>query len=239
MFQNVHGIGNATANYLYKRNIRSIDQLRKHQYLLTNTQKIGLKYYEDLIIRIPREECEMFLEEIEKVLFSFISKDIIKIEICGSYRRGKQTCGDVDFLITRKDDSGIDGILTHLVDQLYLKGIMKETLTLSTKSSYSNTFLGICKLKDKLNNRRIDIKIYCKRLYPFALLYFTGSPYFNRSLRLYAKQIGYSLSDHGLIPNNRAELNKEMENKIKLIENENDIFKILGIDYINPEDRDI
>lgn len=39
-------------------------------------------------------------------------------------------------------------------------------------------------------HRRIDIKSYPATSYPFAILYFTGSDHFNRSMRLYSKQIG-------------------------------------------------
>lgn len=66
--------------------------------------------------------------------------------------------------------------------------------------------MGLCKLpckidhqakldeksdKDKIEkepyiNRRIDIKVYPKSQFPFAILYFTGSAYFNRSMRLFA-----------------------------------------------------
>ena len=60
------------------------------------------------------------------------------------------------------------------------------------------TYMGIC-WKDNLH-RRVDIKWYPYDQLPFAQLYFTGSAYFNRSMRLYAKTIGFSLSDHGLQP---------------------------------------
>lgn len=60
--------------------------------------------------------------------------------------------------------------------------------------------MGICKLDEYPKFRRIDIKIYPSELYGFALLYFTGSGPFNRSMRLYAKKRGLMLSDIGLIP---------------------------------------
>jgi hypothetical protein len=62
-----------------------------------------------------------------------------------------------------------------------------------TRASY----MGVCKLPNqaKAIHRRIDIKIYPHELLPFAMLYFTGSDHFNRSMRLYAKKRGFSLSD--------------------------------------------
>ena len=59
--------------------------------------------------------------------------------------------------------------------------------------------MGICKLnKPNSLHRRIDMKIYPSDQYGFALLYFTGSDYFNRSMRFFARKKGYSLSDHAL-----------------------------------------
>jgi DNA polymerase/3'-5' exonuclease PolX len=60
--------------------------------------------------------------------------------------------------------------------------------------------MGICKSKEDTFFRRIDIKVYPKDQYAFALLYFTGSDYFNRSMRLLAESKGFTLSDHGLAP---------------------------------------
>lgn len=36
---------------------------------------------------------------------------------CGSYRRGKETCGDIDILITRKDGANIRGFLMKLISR--------------------------------------------------------------------------------------------------------------------------
>ena len=71
------------------------------------------------------------------------------------------------------------------------------------------------------------------------MLYFTGSAYFNRSLRLYSRKLGYSLSDHGLVSVKRLK-NEKLDSGVEIkCESEQDIFKALGIDYISPEDRDI
>ena len=67
------------------------------------------------------------------------------------------------------------------------------------------SFMGICRL-DSLPHRRIDVKVYAPQHYACALLYFTGSDHFNRSMRYYAKKLGwegnrrqgYSLSDKGI-----------------------------------------
>ena len=75
----------------------------------------------------------------------------------------------------------------------------------------------------------------------FALLYFTGSERFNRSMRHFAKQLKppLSLSDKGLVPcvDKRAgSMHANYSASIKA-RNEADIFAALGLDYVPPEDR--
>ena len=56
--------------------------------------------------------------------------------------------------------------------------------------------MGVCEFDDQTHHR-IDIKHYPLEQYAFALLYFTGSGMFNRSMRLYATTLGLQLSDKG------------------------------------------
>lgn len=55
-------------------------------------------------------------------------KNKFKIEACGSYRRGKESCGDIDVLITRSDGVPITGIMEKLVERLEKEGFLKERL---------------------------------------------------------------------------------------------------------------
>jgi DNA polymerase lambda len=59
-------------------------------------------------------------------------------------------------------------------------------------------YMGVCKVDGDKHFRRIDIKVYPREQYGFALLYFTGSGQFNRELREHALSMGMTLSDHGL-----------------------------------------
>jgi DNA polymerase/3'-5' exonuclease PolX len=250
----IWGVGKSLANKLYSRGIKNIDDLRKNQKLLNQNQIIGLKYYEDLQVRIPRKEIDDIFLIIKEELFKILPEENIMVELCGSYRRGKETCGDIDVIISRKDNGMIDGILQGLVNSLMKRKLITDILVMShEKSEKSNDknnigeethnkvkfnsnlsnkyqFMGICRY---LNNphRRIDIKIYKKENFAFALLYFTGSAYFNRSMRLFARQLGYSLSDLGL-----TDLK---EGRCIHIQKEEDIFRFLGVDYKLPSQRDI
>jgi DNA polymerase/3'-5' exonuclease PolX len=233
----VWGIGMGIANKLYRKGIKTIDDLRKNQDLLNKNQKVGLKYYEEIKERIPRAECEEVLSKVKNELFTILPEELLQIQLCGSYRRGKATCGDMDILITRNDDGCVDGILQALVDKLMISGLITDILSLSNGSG-RNTFMGVSQLPNK-PHRRLDIKIYLKEFYPFAMLYFTGSAYFNRSMRLFAGKIGYTLSDLGLQKVHGYRKNKVPTGTSIPCKDEEEIFKALGLDYKAPNERDI
>ena len=71
--------------------------------ILNNKQKIGLKYYEDLLKRIPRKEMEKHDKFITEFINSIDKNDDLIYEIVGSYRRNASNSGDIDVLCTTKD----------------------------------------------------------------------------------------------------------------------------------------
>ena len=228
----VHGIGIKQANDFYTQGIRGITDLKKIKDTLPSTIQKGLKYYDDIQIKIPREEITELFKILEEELYQILDKSILKTEVVGSYRRGKKFCGDMDVIITRIDSGKICGILHALIERLTLRKIIIDTLTMSDKNDINcEIFMGISQLNEKTLYRRIDIKVYEKSFFPFAILYFTGSAYFNRSMRLFAKKKGYHLSD------------KELSDRITGIKiqcnSEEDIFKALSLNYQKPEERDI
>ena len=228
----VHGIGIKQANEYYSQGIKSIADLRNIYDTLPNTIKKGLKYYDDIQIKIPREEITMLFKIIEEELYQILDKSILKAEVVGSYRRGKKLCGDMDVIITRTDNGKISGILQDLVERLSVRKIIVDTLSMSDITDNNcEIFMGICKLNEEGLHRRLDIKVYEKSFFPFAILYFTGSAYFNRSLRLFAKKKGYHLSD--------KELSDRFTGDKIQCNSEEDIFKALSLNYKTPEERDI
>ena len=228
----VHGIGIKQANEFYAQGIKGVNDLRNIYDTLPNTIQKGLKYYDDIQVKIPREEITELFKIIEEELYQILDKSILKTEVVGSYRRGKKLCGDMDVIITRIDDGKITGILNALVERLSNRNIIIDRLTMSDKNDINcEIFMGICKLNENALHRRLDIKVYEKSFFPFAILYFTGSAYFNRSLRLFAKKKGYHLSDKELSDRNTGE-------KV-LCNSEEDIFKALELKYQKPEERDI
>jgi DNA polymerase lambda len=184
--EGVWGLGPRGAEKLYAKGIKSIEDLRKNEDQLTSMQKIGLKYYEDFKERIPREEVEQLLEKFRKSAYQEVKggEEVMSVEACGSFRRGRPTCGDIDILITLKNGTNIKGLCEKLVIKLEKEGFLKERLGDFRRSTTgSEGYMGVCQLDAKHKFRRIDIKVYPRDQYGFALLYFTGSDKFNIKMR--------------------------------------------------------
>lgn len=89
-------------------------------------------------------------------------------------------------------------------------------------------------------SRRMDIKLYPPEQFAFALLYFTGSDYFNRSMRLFCQKRGWSLSDKDLKPVVRVHGEKVHETAHGIpCKTERDIFEAIGLPYKEPWERDV
>ncbi|EAS03408.2 helix hairpin-helix protein (macronuclear) [Tetrahymena thermophila SB210] len=244
LLSQVWGIGPSTASQLYERNIKTIAELRQNQHLLNKNQKIGLQYFEDLVERMPREEATLIVNEVIKGFKELYPEEHDRYDIiaCGSYRRGKETCGDVDILICRKDgeENKPKKLMINLICKLEQDGLLIEHLQFPRPNQYgSETYMGIGKLKDG-KHRRIDLKYYPKDLYGYALLYFTGSDYFNRSMRLFARKKGYSLSDHGLYAVNRIDNKTKITSSLAIpCYTEEEVFAALNLEYKPPYMRSV
>jgi DNA polymerase/3'-5' exonuclease PolX len=113
----------------------------------------------------------------------------------------------------------------------------------------SSSVMAVCRLGDG-PYRRIDIKSYPRELQAAALLYFTGSGYFNRSLRLFVHHCGWSMSDRGLAPAIRQRKAKRVgvtsagswdkvwEGHSVACETEEDLFRACGLPYLTPYQRE-
>jgi DNA polymerase/3'-5' exonuclease PolX len=100
LLQSVHGIGPAIAEKLYAQGVRTLDDLRARGSL-TAQQALSLRYYDELTEKIPRAEVAEFEQRIRAVLKTIDPR--LRMEVCGSYRRGKATCGDIDVLVSHPD----------------------------------------------------------------------------------------------------------------------------------------
>lgn len=215
---NIHGIGPVKIKALMEK-ISSIEELNENLDLLNEKQKKAFKYLKDLKERIPYSEGILHYNIITKKLKELYTN--IEFDMVGSYRRKKKDMGDIDILIKNEDNIELNKIIDKLKENYYIKEIL---------ANGKKKFMGICKI-DKLPARRIDILLTNKEHYYYTLLYFTGSYEHNIKMRKKALELGYSLSEYGL---KNIESDKYIETEIK---SEKDIFKILNMEYVKPEDR--
>ena len=227
ILSDIYGVGPKKAKELVEKGIKSVDSLREKQDdFLNDKQKIGLKYYEDILKRIPRDE----IEEYNKI-FTEINNEIgnneTKFEIVGSYRRGATSSGDIDVIITNDNDN--IKLFNDFLDKLIEKNIIIEILSRGQHKS-----LVIARNKENSIARRVDFLFTTRKEYPFAVLYFTGSKAFNTVMRGYALKNGLSLNEHGI----SKKIKGVKEEKLDLdFKEEKDIFDYLGLEYKKPTER--
>jgi DNA polymerase/3'-5' exonuclease PolX len=224
----IHGIGPAKAKTLVEQHgIKSIDDLRKKSELLNDKQLLGLKYVNDFQLRIPRKEMDAHCELLSTCITS-IDKSF-EFQLTGSYRRMAPSSGDIDILITHKDDpENVEELFKSVIDKLKKEGYITDVFAEGGKKC-----LAVCRLKRHKYYRRIDLLYTNKKEYPFAVLYFTGDAGFNVAMRSYCLTKGLSLSEHGM-------KDEKTGTFIDIgAQSEKDIFAYLGLEYVEPKDRKV
>jgi DNA polymerase (family 10) len=147
-------------------------------------------------------------------------KAVAAVTPAGSLRRGKETVGDLDLLLTLADNytsqKNIDDLAEHIlryprIDQVLAHGENKVSITLD-------------------NGLQVDVRLLDKNSFGAALLYFTGSREHNVTLRGRANNMGYTLNEYAL-----ATLKGE---KRVAGRTEEEIYSKLKLDFIPPELRE-
>ncbi|HLC87336.1 MAG TPA: DNA polymerase/3'-5' exonuclease PolX, partial [Candidatus Nanoarchaeia archaeon] len=140
-------------------------------------------------------------------------KEIKKIDIAGSLRRRKETIKDIDILAIGKNKEKIIDYFTKLpmVVRVLAKGPTKSSVILK-------------------NDMQADLRVLDEKNYGAALNYFTGSKEHNIKLRQIAIKKGYKFSEYGLF--NRK------TNKYIAGRTEEEVYKKLGLNYVEPELRE-
>ena len=229
-FLNIYGVGPKKANDLASSGYTSMDDLRKLdniEEIFNKKQLIGIKYYEEILERIPRKEITKHEVYLKKTL-SKIDK-CAELTISGSYRRGQKTSGDIDILIKPSYSCELKDIYTPYINLLKKDGYITEVLAKGAKK-----FMGLAKLDNV--NRRIDIMVTTPDEYPFAVLYFTGSKEFNLKMREKALSYGYTMNEYCLTYVEEGDHSGDrLEDAV--FEKEEDIFDFLEMDYVEPCER--
>jgi DNA polymerase (family 10) len=201
--------------------IKTIDDLEKaaKEGRLRNLPKMDVKSEENILKAIEtfrRAAGRFRLDtafETAQGLSDFLKelKFVEQVEPAGSMRRGRETVGDLDLLVTGRQHAAIaDHLVRHPdISQILAKGEDKVSF----------------KLK---NDLQVDVRLLDRKSFGAALQYFTGSKEHNVALRDRAKRRGWKLSEYGLFEGDRVLASRTEE----------EIYDRLGLEWIPPELRE-
>ena len=231
----VYGIGPKVAFKLLKQGINTIEKLKKaikdKKVKVNQNIILGLKYYKSLKENISREEIKehkiILKSTLEKIIKSNkLQENSLFIKLCGSYRRKNKTLNDIDCLLVVDKEKCKKNInwLNVFVNELKKINYIVDSLT----NNQTKKYMGFVKHTNN-NVIRLDIRYIDIKYYPFALMYFTGNKKFNLFMRNKAQDLGFKLNEYGLFKND-----KKVKKEFKT---EKDIFNILNIKYLKPNQR--
>ena len=218
----IEGLGPKRIKQIYDAfHITSLEDLKKYAengeldklpgFGPTLIQKIlkGVKQLKKAGIRFLWADVEEIAEDIKEYLLKFPGVEIVKI--AGSYRRRKETVGDLDILVVAEDYPKVS---EYFIKYKRVKEVHSAGLTRST------VFLD--------NDLQIDLRAVSKESYGAALHYFTGSKAHNIEIRKMAIEMGMKVNEYGVYKENKRIAGKS----------EDEVYKAVGLCYIEPELRE-
>lgn len=223
------GMGPKTVAMLYSAlgiaDIDALEEAAKRGDLMT-LPRMGQRFTDKLLKGIEdyRKNSSRFRIDVAREHAERISTligefpGIETITPAGSLRRGRESVGDLDLLVTGPacEPDVVAAAVEYvaalpLIDKLLAKGQNKVSFTLR-------------------NNLQVDVRLLPRASYGAALQYFTGSKHHNVALRQRAIKRGLTLSEYALL---RLE-----DNSIVAAATEEEIYSALDLQYIPPELRE-
>jgi len=182
-------------------------------------QKIlkAIEQYRRISGRFLLDEADRTAEKLTQHLHGITGMDAVTP--AGSLRRGRETVGDLDVLVTGRcctTDKPREALIERV---LAFPGILETIARGENKVSF--------KLRSGM---QVDVRLLAPESFGAALCYFTGSKAHNIALRQRALKLGYTLSEYSL-----ARLKDE---KPVAGQTEEEIYSKLGLDFIPPEMRE-
>ena len=218
----IKGIGPKRTKVLYESlHIGSLEELKKaaQTHKIRALNGFGEKL-ENLILKgtvLAKKEGKRFMyaavEPHAKALSAYLKsfKEVLQVEIAGSYRRKKETLGDLDILTTAKNPKRV---IEHFIKYRDIKEIISQGTTRSTVILNSNL--------------QVDLRCVADESYGAALHYFTGSKPHNIAIRTMAAERGLKINEYGIFRGRQKIAGKT----------EAEMYKSVGLSYIEPELRE-
>ncbi len=172
----------------------------------------GLEIAESASLRLRIDQAERLVERLREHLQSCSS--IEQLEFAGSYRRGKETVGDIDVLVVSSDPA-------EVMDQLArLPGMVSLTARGETKMSI--------RVDEQF---QVDLRVVGAESFGAALQYFTGSKEHNVAVRSRARKMGLTVNEYGVAKLDDPEV-------LFAGRSEQELYQALGLVWIPPELRE-
>jgi DNA polymerase IV (family X) len=220
----ISGLGPKTISMLHEKlNITNLDDLEKAatEHRIRRLPRMGetrekniqrsIERYKKRSQRILYSTAEPIVNEILAYLGGIAGLE--HITAAGSFRRGKETVGDIDILATatRPEEVVARFVCMPMVEEVLAKGPTKASVIVQ-------------------ETIQVDLRIVEHRSYGTVLQYFTGSKDHNVRMRQLALGRGYSLSEYSLT--------RLADSQDLFYETEEDVYAALGLQYIPPEMRE-
>jgi DNA polymerase (family X) len=194
--------------------IRTLPRMgEKHELKLLK----AIEDYQRIAGRFLLDKAEELAEKLTEHLLSVAG--IEKVTPAGSLRRGRETVGDLDILVTGKgciEAESRQALIDHL---LRFPGLMDVIAQGENKVSFRHR-----------NGMQVDVRLLAPESFGAAMQYFTGSKAHNVALRQRALKMGFTLNEYSLA---KVEDNKPVARKT-----EEEIYAKLKLDFIPPELRE-
>jgi len=228
----VEGVGPKIIKRLYKEiGVKNLTDLEKAAMTgkIRKLEGFGQKSEENILrgINFLKSSGGRFVlgfimpgaREIEKRIGDF--PGVKKAIIAGSIRRMKETIGDGDLLVTVSSPRAGQKIMEIFVNMPEVIHVYSQG---PTKSSV--------RLK---NGMDFDLRVVPEESFGAALQYFTGSKDHNIELRKIAIKKGLKLNEYGVF---RPKADQPRAGKMIVGKNEEEVYKILGLKWMEPELRE-
>jgi DNA polymerase (family 10) len=222
----IQGLGPKSIALIWEHyRVSTIDGLERlcREQKLRVLPRMGAKLEEKILRSISqyRQRAGRFLlnfaDEVARELTEYLRANVAGLERitpAGSLRRGKETVGDLDLLVTGPEaEQVMERFVAHpKVSEVLARGPNKASVRYG------------------LEGLQVDVRALPAESYGAALQYFTGSKEHNIALRTRCVRMGYKLSEYGLF---RAEDDRKIAG-----ETEEEIYEKLGLAWIPPELRE-
>lgn len=221
----IQGLGPKGIALLYQHyRVGSIDELEKlcREQKLRTLPRMGAKLEEKVLKSIAqyRQRSGRFLlsyaDGVAEELMTYLRAvpGVENIMAAGSLRRGRETVGDLDLLVTGPEAAAVlDRFASHpRASAVLARGENKASVTFGRE------------------NFQVDLRALPRESFGAALQYFTGSKDHNVAVRTRAVRMGFKLSEYGLF---RAEDDARVAGAT-----EEEVYDALGLGWIPPEMRE-